>query len=263
MKLSGNKARVFMTKEFTENLRTKKIFALVCVFVFIALLSVLTARFMGEIFGAMLGAEGTNVPFTIIMPDPVWTDSYAQLYSNLAEMGSIIFIVLFMGAILREKSSGTIDLMMAKGLSATAFVMAKFGVAAILTLGALAVAVFVTYVYTLLLFDYGGQLGNIVFGALPFAVFILMTLALTLMWSAIAKSTAISAVLGFVSFTVVRLLDLLPRIGRFMPGRLLAHGVALSSGGDVDYLPIHIAGAVVITIVSLWVTVYVLRHREG
>jgi len=262
MKQSGNKLRVFMAKEFVENLRTKRIFALVCVFVFIALLSVITARFMGEIFGAMLSAEGT-VPFTIVMPDPVWTDSYAQLYSNLAEMGAIIFIVLFMGAILREKTSGTIDLMMAKGLSPTVFVMAKFGIAALLTLAALFVTVLITYVYTLVLFDYGGQLGNIVYSAVPFAVFILMILSMTLMWSAIAKSTAISAVLGFVSFTIVRLLDLLPTVGRFMPGRLLGHGARLSAGADVDYLLIHIAGAVVITVVSLWICVYVVRHREG
>jgi len=262
MKQSVNKFMTFASKEVTENLRTKKLFALFCVFIFIALLSVLTARFMGEIFGGMMGADGA-MPFTIIMPDPVWTDSYAQLYSNLAEMGSLIFIVLFMGAILREKNSGTIDLMMAKGLSATAFILAKFGVAAVITLAALVATVFVTYVYTLLLFDYSGQLANIIFGAVPFGIFILMMLSMTLMWSAIAKSTAISAVLGLVSFTVVRLMDLIPRVGRYMPGRLLAHGVNLSAGGEVDYLLVHVLGAVVLTIVSLVITIHVLKHREG
>ena len=263
MKQSINKFNTFAAKELRENIRTKKLFALFCVFIFIALLSVLTARFMSEIFGGMLGAEGT-MPFVIMMPDPVWTDSYAQLYSNLSEMGALIFIVLFMGIILKEKTSGTIDLMMAKGLSCTAFIMAKFAVAAAITLISLVITVLVTYVYTLALFDYAGNIGHVFLGALPFGVFILMMLSITIMWSAIAKSTAICATLSLVSFFLIILIDIIPWVGRYTPGNLLGHSMAISVTGVVgDNMGIQMGVAVIVTVLALCIAVHVLRRREG
>ncbi|MCL2527800.1 MAG: ABC transporter permease [Defluviitaleaceae bacterium] len=261
MKLSVNKWRVFAAKEFVENLRTKKLLVLICVFVFLALLSVVTARFMVEIFTAVLGAGDS--PITIVIPDPVWSDSYAQLYSNLTEMGMIAFIMLFMGAILREKSTGTIDLMQAKGLTPAIFVLSKFMVAAAIAVFALLIAVFVTYVYTLILFEYGGNIGNVLLGAVPFGVFMLMMLAITLMWSAIAKSTAICAVLGLVSYFILIPIGMIPRIGQYMPGELLGHGVFLSTGAGTENMWVHILIAGFIMVAALIITINVLRKREG
>jgi len=262
MKSSVNNFRVFAGKELTENLRAKRLFALVCIFVFIGILSVLTARFIGEIFELILSADG-GTPFIIEVPDPVWTDSYAQFYSNITEMGLFAYIMLFMGAILKEKSSGTIDLMMAKGLTATGFVLSKFAVAAVLSLLVLLATVLMVYVYTFALFEYGGNIGNVLHGALPFAAFMLMMLAITLMWSAIAKSTAISAVLGIGSFFAFIPLNLIPWVGRFMPGRLVSHGVALSAGGSAPNLGIQILVALGFGVIALWVAIVVLRRREG
>jgi len=262
MKLSVNKFRVFAIKEFTENLRTKKLFSIACVFIFIALLSVLMARFVGEIFELLLSAEG-GTPFIIEIPDPVWTDSYAQLYSNLSEIGLIVFIMMYMGVILKEKNTGSIDLMMSKGLSPATFVLAKFFVAAVIALVTLFLAVLITYVYTLILFDYGGQIGNVLCGAMSFGVFLLLMLGVTLMWSAIAKSTAISAVLGLVSYFVIRLFDIIPQIGQFMPGRLIGHSTNLSFGATVENMVIQILVAIAATILCLCIAVHVLKHREG
>jgi len=258
---SINNFRVFAAKELTENLRTKKLFTLACVFISLAFLSVLLARFMTEILTAALSAEEAFAG--MVIPDPVWTDSYAQLYSNLTQIGLISFIMLFMGAILREKTTGTVDLMMAKGLTSIVFVLAKYTVAAVIAVLALFTSVLVTYVYTLVLFDYGGQIGNVLFSMVPFAVFALMMLAITLMWSAIAKSTAISAILGLVTFFVVMLLDFIPVIGRFLPGMLLSHGVVLSAGGSVNDLGVQILVAVAISAAVLWIAALVIRRREG
>ena len=262
MKSSVNSCTVFAVKEITEGLRTKKIFVLACVFIFLAIMGVLMARFAGEIIEMLMGAEGGGA-MTIIMPDPVWSDSYAQFYSGLTEMGMVAFIMLYMGAILREKRTGTIDLMMAKGLTHASFVTAKFTVAAVTALLVLLVSVLVTYVYTLVLFDYAGNIGNVLFGAVPFGVYMLMMLALTMMWSAIAKSTAICAVLGLATLFGFSLLNFIPVVGRFMPARLLGHGVALSTGASTDYLWIHVAVAAVFACLALALAVAVLKRREG
>ena len=252
----------FTAKEIMENMRTKKLLVLLCVFIFLAILSALTARFMGEIMAAVMSAEGAT-EMIIVLPDAVWTDSYAQLYSNLTQIGIIALIMLYMGSILREKSSGTVDLMMAKGLTPAAFVFSKFAVAAAITLLSLLVAVLVTYVYTLVLFEYGGQIGNVLFGAVPFAVFLLTMLAITMMWSAIAKSTATSAVLGLCSFFAMMLFDFVPWLGRFMPGTLLGHGVVMSAGVTPEGVVVQIVVALMIMVLALWVAVVALKRREG
>jgi len=262
MKLSVNSGRAFATKEITESIRTKRLFVLAIVFIFLAIMGVIMARFAGEILEALISADGAT-GMTITMPPPVWSDSYAQLYSGLTEIGMISLIMLYMGAILREKRTGTIDLMMAKGLTPAAFVGAKFAVAVLTALAVLFVSVMVTYVYTLLLFEYAGQIGNVLFGALPFGVYMLMILATTMMWSAIAKSTAVSAVLGLVTLFSFTLLNFIPRFGGFMPARLLGHGVALSTGVGTNYLGIQIAVAMVFACLAFAVTVMVLKRREG
>jgi len=262
MKLSVNKCSTFAIKEITESIRTKRLFVLACVFIFLSIMGVLMARFSGEIIELLMSADG-GTGMTITMPDPVWSDSYAQFYSGLTEMGMIALIMLYMGAILREKRTGTIDLMITKGLTPTIFVAAKFAVAAMTTLTVLLVSVSVTYVYTLVLFEYAGQIGNVLFGALPFGVYMLMMLAMTMMWSAIAKSTAVCAVLGLATLFGFSLLNFIPVVGRFMPAQLLGHGVHLSTGAGTDYLWIQTAIALVFAGVALGVAVLVLKRREG
>jgi len=262
MKQSVNNFTAFTAKELTESLRTKRVLVLVCVFISLALLSVLTARFIGEILAALMSADGGS-PFIIEVPPPVWSDSYAQLYSSLTEMGIIALIMLHMSIILREKRTGTIDLMMAKGLTPGVFVLSKYAVAAITILLTLLIAVFVTFGYTLVLFEYAGHFGNALLGAVSFGVFLLMMLAITFLWSAVANSTAVSAVLGLCSFFVLMLLGSLPVIGRFVPTGLVSYGVALAVGGGQERMGIYIVVATAIATVSLWLAVRVLKKREG
>jgi len=235
---------------------------MLCVFVILAIMGVLMARFVGEILAALMSAEG-GAPFVIEVPPPVWTDSYAQLYSSLTEMGIIALIMLYMGAILREKRSGTIDLVMAKGLSATAFVMSKFVVAAAIILLALFTAVLMAFGYTFVLFEYAGNIGNVLLGAVTFGVYLLMMLAITFLWSAIANSTAIAAVLGLGSFFVISLLNFIPVVGRFMPAGIVSYSVALSVGGGQERLIMQLVTAVVVSVICLLVAVQVLKKREG
>ena len=271
MKLSENNAPLkrphhnwtaFIAKEFTESIRTKRLLVMMCVFAILAIMGVFMARFIGEILAALISADG-GAPFTIEVPPPVWTDSYAQVYSSFVEMGIIALIMLFMGAILREKRTGTIDLMMAKGLTPTVFVLSKFAVAAAITLLALFTAVFTAFGYTFLLFDYAGSIGNVLIGAVSFSVFLLMMLAITLLWSAVANSTAIAAVLGLGSFFVIMLLDIIPVVGRFTPSGIVSYSVALSVGDGQEMLIARIIVAIAISALSLLTAIWVLRRREG
>jgi len=262
MKQSVNNFKAFTAKELTESLRTKRLFVLVCVFISLALLSVLTARFMGEILAALMSVEG-GAPLIIEVPPAVWSDSYAQLYGNLTQIGIIALVMLYMSVILREKRTGTIDLMMAKGLTPGIFVLSKYAVAAVITLLTLFVAVFISYGYTWVLFEYAGRIGDVMLGAVAFGVFLLMILAVTFLWSAVANSTAVSAVMGLVSFFVIAILGSLPVVGRFVPAGLTSYGAVLSAGGGQERMGVYIAVAAAIAVVCLWLAVRVIKKREG
>ena len=261
MKQSVCNYKAFMAKEFMESMRTKRFLILGCIFIFFGIFSALMARYSVEIMGYLMNLDESGLVFEI--PPPVWIDSYGQLYSNLSEMGIIVLIVMYMSVVLREKTTGTIDLMFTKGLSSTTFVWAKFTVAALLTLTVLLGAVLITYFYTMVLFEYGGQIGDVLLGGLVFGVFILMILALTILWSSIANSTAISAVLGLGSYLFIGVMGFIPRIGQFMPGNLTGHVVLLSGSETGDYLWIRLLMAMAFTVVALVTTAQILKKRKG
>jgi len=249
-----NNFRAFLGKELMENLRTKRLLVMLCVFLFFAISSPLLARYMGELFALLLpGEDEMSQSLLAIMGEPVWMDSYGQLYANLGQLGALTVLLLYMGSILREKRDGSADLVFTKGLGSGAFVLAKFTVAGALTLGVTLASVLVGYIYTLLLFGYGGNIIDVLLGGLAFGAFLLMLLAVTLLCSAVAKSTAVSAVLGLSVFFLLIFISALPRIGRFSPGNLLASGpFEITLGHSPDGFAVMMAITIAITVISLW-----------
>jgi len=255
----------FLGKELMENLRTKKLLVLVCVFFSSAITSPLLTRYMGEFFALLLPADDEiGQLMAAALGAMTWADSYAQLYGNLGQMGALTILLLFMGIILREKSSGTADLVFTKGLQPSVFVLAKFTVSGLITLAVTFASVLIGYVYTLLLFEYAGSLVHVLMGGLVFGVFLLMMLAVITFCSAIAKSTPISAVLGLAAFMFFGFTAIIPRIGRFSPGTLMAaFPLEITAGRMPDGLGVNIAITVAIAIVSLWGATAVSAKRHS
>ncbi|MCL2363333.1 MAG: ABC transporter permease [Defluviitaleaceae bacterium] len=252
---------VLLEKELRENLRTKKLLVLACVFVSFAILSPMMARFMGEFFEFLLPA-GEAEAFMAIFPDPEWHDAYTQFYSNMAQVGAIVTVILFMGLIHREKSSGTIDLLFCKGVTPVSFVLSKFTVAVSVTLLALLAAIFVNFGYTLYLFEEAGQIGYVLLGAAAYGIFLILVIAWVILASTIAKSTATAAVLGFVGYMLMLLLSSLPTVGRFLPGGLAGNNTALSMGYIYDDFAMQVGVAVVLAVLCLWLAVWRLKQQE-
>jgi len=165
----------FLQKETMEMLRTKRLLGLLGVFLFFALTSPLLARYLMEFIAFLVPAEEG---LAFLIPDPVWMDSYAQFYSNIGQIGSVTLILLFMGAIVSEKQNGTTDLLITKGLSHINFVMAKFTVIAFAILSTMLISILLVYLYTFVLFDSIGGLGDAILGALVYFPYLLLVLPL-------------------------------------------------------------------------------------
>ena len=66
--------------------------------------------------------------FNLMIPEATVIDSYAQLFKNLTQMGMIVLLLLFCGGAAQEISRGTAILVLARGLSRSAFLLSKLAV---------------------------------------------------------------------------------------------------------------------------------------
>ena len=236
---------IFMQKELTENLRTKNILVLGCVFAFFAVSSPLITRYMAEFIGLFAGGDEMAEGLVAILPEPTLSESFVNFYSNVVQIGSIAVILVYMSSILRERRIGTADVLFTKGLKPWQLVLAKFTVAGGITVVAAVASALVTYVYTLLLFGEAGYIGHVVLGGLAFALFLVMLLAITLFFSSFAKSTTQSAVFGLLAYFLIAMSMFLYRIGIYSPGSLMSSPITISHG----YVPDGLAGQIIFAVI--------------
>jgi len=251
---------VFLEKEWRENLRTNKLLILLCVFLFFALSSPLMMRYMAEILGLLL--TGDDAVMLSLFPTTTWQDSYRGFYSDLTFTGAIVIIFMFMGLILREKKSGTADLVFCKGVCPTPFVLAKFTVASLVSLLSLLGAIITAYYTTLILFEEAGRVLHVLAGAGAYGVFLLLAVAWVLFSSTAAKSTAVSAVLGFSGILGLMTLGAIPRVGRFIPTGLMTRNAEITGGFYYPDFAAHLFIALGLTALILFLTIHKLKKQE-
>ena len=250
----------FLQKEWMEFFRNKRFLGLAAVFLMFAFSSPILARFMLEFLAMLVPGEEM---FQMLLPEPAWTDSYAQFYGNIEQIGSITMILLFMGIISSEKQRGTADLMFTKGLSRMSFVLSKFTVLAISVLITTMISVLIVFAYTFLLFDTAGNFPHVLLGGFVFFLFLLFLLALIILCSTFAKTNVSAALFAFLGFLGAVFISSIPRIGTYLPGRLLAYSRMITFGETPEGLLICILVTLLLTAATLYLAVCLLRRQEG
>jgi len=248
---------VFIQKEWMELVRTKKFFILLCVFALFGMLSPVTARYMQEI---IIMAMGDTMPLTVA--PATWIDSWGQFYSNLSQMGGICLIFLFMGCITGEKQSGSAAMTLTKNLSHTNFVTAKFATATAVFFLSLLPAALICFGYTHFLFGYAGEIINVLLSVVAYAVFMLTLLAITVLTSAISRSTTVGAILAFCGFIILSVSGYVPKIGFVLPGTLLSKTVELSFGTPYSGMIWSLIISLCISALCLYLSVLSLKRQE-
>lgn len=114
----------FVKKEVVENLKNYRFFILFAIFLGFGLSSAFLAKFMPEIVTAVGG--GLEVT-----EEPAALDGWQQFYKNISSVGFSAFIILFGSCMSGEYSKGTLLLLVTKGLSRPAVILAKYTAAAV------------------------------------------------------------------------------------------------------------------------------------
>jgi ABC-2 type transport system permease protein len=199
-----------MKKELNEYLKTGKFYILLFVFVFFAILSPVTAKFMPEIIKSM--SQGIS----ITIPPPTWRDSFVQFSKNLNQIVFIVIVLVFLGSVAEEKNHGTASLVAVKGIDRRKWVFSKFLFQFLFSLVILTIAFFLCFYYAKLLF-HDTQFYPAISSTILFVIYLFFVLSLTIFSSSIGKSMLQSAGVFFAIFIVLNILNIIPQVNPYNP----------------------------------------------
>lgn len=219
----------FFKKEITEMIKTQKAYILPAVFLFFGLLSPVTAKFMPQLMQQMLSDYGINMDKLM---NPVYLDSYSQLFKNISQMFFVVVLV-FSGMIVNEKTKGTALLVLTKPLSRASFILGKFFSAMCLYTFSYLLSCLACIYYTYLLFKgfYTPELFNgLLYGLFLLWLYGMFLICLTIFAGTAAKSFTVSAVSGVAFFLLMSAVSAIPKLGFYSPGIFVSMGYEILAG---------------------------------
>lgn len=243
----------FTTKEFTEYIRTYKLFILLIVFVIFGFLSPITAKYLPQIFD-MAGLDADAMG----LGDPTAVDSFAQIFKNVGQMGLLVVVIIYSGIMANEFSKGTLINMLTKGLKRSTVILSKtfssvlcWTVAYLLSLG-------ISYGYTALYFDVEGypHVFAAFFGLWLYGVLLLV---LVILGGTLFKNVVGSLLLTGGVAVVLTLINLVPSFQKYNPASLATDGLALITAQKElgDLMPaIILCGAAIIGCIAASVLLF-------
>ena len=228
-------------KEWMEQVRTGRLMLLGIVFALLGIMNPAVAKltpWMLDLLSDSLAESGMTVTAVTVNALTSWT----QFFKNLP-IALIVFVLLFGGVLTREYESGTLILVLTRGLSRYRIILAKLAA----LLGIWTVGYWLCFGVTYLYNDYfwSNEIAqNLFAAALYWWLFGLFVLCVTLLFSTLLNNY--SGVLLSVGATVLisYLIGLLPKAKQLVP-TALTNGNALMLGIERsrDY-----AGALALTV---------------
>ena len=198
---------------------------LFAVFLIFGIMSAFLAKFTPEILSALAAdMEMTS--------EPVALDAWKQFYKNISGVGFSAFIILFGSCLSNEYSKGTLVLMVTKGLSRKAVILAKYTVAAALMTISYWIGYAATYGYTALLWN-DHHLSNVGFAAVSLWIVGFLYLSILMIGCVIFKQTFTSILFTGGMVAIISLLGMIEPIAKFNPFILTSKNVDLISGEAV------------------------------
>ncbi|MBU4555888.1 MAG: ABC transporter permease [Actinobacteria bacterium] len=219
----------FLGKEFTEIVRTWRIWVVPGLLLFFAITSPILAIMTPALIESL--AQGPS-GIQIIVPDPTYLDAYAQWVGNLQEIVMFALIFTAGGMIAGERSQGTAILVLTKPVSRASFVVAKFVsnlvlLAAFTVTGALA-----CWGVTYLVF-HEAPVSRLAASTAAWLAYAVLILAFMTLYSARFKSLAAGGA-GLGTFFMISVLTLWGPAVKYSPAGLLKASGDLLTGTQVD-----------------------------
>ena len=241
--------RIFFSlikKESIENIRTKKMLGLLLLFIFIGLISPLTAKLTPQILQA-IATDGIDIKVNT----PTEIDSWVQFFKNVNQIGMFGLVILFSTQVTNEIQKRTLINLLSKGLPRYQVIISKCFICFLVAFG-----------YTKYFFGNTFSIGNILMAVFLPLIFGIFLIALEILGSVITENV-IGTLLFVAGGVVIQfILSLKEEIVKYMPIALLGKPVNIIKGiGFNDYfIPIFTTfGLIIICIIS---SIIVFNKKE-
>ena len=254
-----NSFKVLLKKDLLEIKRNKKWLVYVLSFTIIAIISVITARLLPEIFNALLDVTGVieGMSYRVSV-----ADSYMQFVANMGEIGLLIILIMFSNTLFKEKSSGTYHLLTSNGVKDYKIVLSHFVSKLILITISYLVSVGVFVVLNLLVFkEYTGLRGVCSLSYLYLTLVFALTLGLFI--SSFVKKKTMGFVLAIVIYFALSILSVFPYIDIYNPLYALTLGSEIMTSVDYelsDYL-INLFVTLGVSVTLLVSSIYIFKNK--
>ena len=245
-----------LRKEFIEQWRTYRFLMLVFVLAFFGMTSPLLAKYTPELLKIIPATGG----MTIAMPPPTVMDAISQYVKNVSQFGILLALLLSMGAVAQEKDKGTAAMMLVKPLSRATFILSKVTALGLAFLASLLIAGLGAYYYTVILFQ-PVDLGAWLVMNLLLWVYMLVYIALTVLFSTLTRSQAAAAGLSFGMLLLMGLVGSLGKLGDYLPGQLINWSAGMMAGIPATYWP-ALAVSVGLILASLVIALLSFNKQE-
>lgn len=245
----------FLKKEFTENMKNYRFFILFAVFLIFGLMSAPLAKFTPEILSALsVDMEAASEPAAL--------DAWKQFYKNVSGVGFSACIILFGSCLSNEYSKGTLVLMITKGLSRKAVVLAKYTAAAALMTVSYWTGYAAAYGCTAILWKDDG-LSNVGMAAISLWIVGFLYLSILMAGCVIFRQTFTSILFTGGIVALISLLGMAEPAAGYSPFILTSKNVDLIAGEAVleEFLmPAFIS--VLLTVFGLMTAIFLFHKKQ-
>jgi ABC-2 type transport system permease protein len=222
--------RAALRKEFTEQWRTYRFLVLILVVLFFGLSSPVLAKYTPELVKMASGSSNLSID----IPAPTVMDAAGQYVKNTSQFGFLLALLLSMGMVVQEKEKRTAAMILVKPISRATFLASKFLALSLAFLASLVLAGLGAYYYTVILFQ-PVNFGTWMLMNLLLWVYLVMYIALTMMFSTLSRSQAAAAGLSFGVLLVLGLAGTIGKVADYLPAQLITWSVGLMAGNSPSY----------------------------
>lgn len=240
---------VFLGKEFTEIVRTWRLYVIPGIMLFVGLMSPVFAEVTPGLVSSMVDSQGQGIVLEI--PPATTVDSYLQFSKNATQIALIAVIIATAGVVSGEHRSGTAQLVLTKPVSRGAMIAAKALSNWLLLLLSTAVSAALCFGVTLLIFDSDAVREFASMVGIWYTLASLMV-ALTIFLSVLLRSQPGAAGAGIGTFFVISVLSMWGPARDYSPAGLVGAGDRILTGtADVAVLwPVVSAVALSVALVA-------------
>lgn len=244
------------TLEWLRLVRTRRLVALLGVYLFFGLIGPLTARYMEQILG-QIGTDGVEIVF----PPPVPADGIIQYVSNSSQIGLLVAVLIASSALAFDARREMAVFLRTRVPGVAHIILPSFTVNAAAASGAFVLGSLAAWYETVVLIGplpaaamgWGMALGVL------FLFFVVGVVALMASLTRSVLATAGSTLVGVLAMAIVGGIG---NLGRWLPTHLAGALPGLVTGAELaDYLPAA-AVAASVTAVMLVLAVRLSARRE-